>query len=97
MADSNKRQEFLGGGPKFNKVGETGPVEPEIAPGGAGAARTARTLMIAAVVLALVGVLYFLSEQGFGGMTQTTGRNVHVVSPGARPEAAPDKAAPNGR
>lgn len=97
MADSNKRQEFLGGGPKFNKVGETGAVEPEIAPDGAGAARTARTLIIAAVVLLLAGVLYFLSEQGFGGMTETTGRNIHGVSPNARPEVAPDKAAPNGR
>ncbi|MDQ2801127.1 MAG: hypothetical protein M3Y13_15960, partial [Armatimonadota bacterium] len=93
----NKRQEFLGGGPKFNKVGETGPVEPEITPDGTRTARMARTMMIAAVVLLLAGVLYFLSEQGFGGMTQTTGHNYHGVSPDAHPEVAPDKVSPNGR
>ncbi len=89
MADRNQKEEFLGGGPKFNTVGKDnrplpGFEEPVIAPN-----RTGYWLRVAGIVglvIVLAGVLFYLNDKDLGKTTVVPGRG---VSPDAKNAPVP--------
>ena len=91
--------QFLGGGFKFNSVGnnhatpsddtspnagDTGPI---LVPNPVKAVNS-RTLLIIVAVIVLVGVLYFVDAVGLGGVTRTQGHG-SPVSPTDHPSEPP--------
>ena len=83
MADQEQRSEFLGGGPKFNAVGQdtrpAGSVEEPVIP----VRNTAYRLQIAAVVavaVLLAAVLYFINENNLGRTTVAPTHMGHSAS-----------------
>ncbi len=88
--------EFLGGSLKFNTVGgpvpqassdpaadDTGPI---LVPTRLNA-QSVRTLVIMLIILALAAVLYFVNDNGLGGLAHTAGRA--GVSPADKPSVPP--------
>ena len=86
MADDKQEPQFLGGGPKFNRVGAQ-PQDGAPAPGvPAAPSLRPRSLIIALVVVLLMGLLYWITS-GPSGLVHVGG---HAgTSPDARP-TAPD-------
>lgn len=89
MADRDQKEEFLGGGPKFNTVGKDnrplpGTEEPIVAPNRTG--YWLRVAGISVLVLVLAGVLFYLNDQELGKTTVAPG---HGVSPDAKNAPVP--------
>ncbi len=73
MADNNQQPQFLGGGPKFNRAGAQPPAVEVSAVPAAAPPNRARTWLIVAAVLILIGALYAI-ENWSGGLHHITGR-----------------------
>ena len=86
MADKKQEPQFLGGGPKFNRAGAQPPVSEPVPPPTAAPTFPVRSLLIAVIVVALIGLLYWITT-GPNGVVHTSGHG--GTSPNARP-TAPD-------
>jgi len=89
MADRDQKQEFLGGGPKFNTVGKDnrplpGAEEPVVVVNRTG--YWTRVAGICVLVVILAGVLFYLNDQNLGKTTASPG---HGVSPDAKNAPVP--------
>ena len=92
MADQKQKEEFLGGGPKFNVVGKDNPPVPGteapiIAPN-----HTGYRLRVAGIVLviALLAVaLFYLNDRDLGKTTVPTTRGGQAVSPDSKNAPVP--------
>ena len=91
MADSKKNHEFLGGGPRFNAVGgdqastEETPTAAVKPPG-----NPLRTAAIVVLALLLAFVLYYMTDNGLGGVAHVSGRGAGVSPSAHQPDANPD-------
>ncbi|MBV9850885.1 MAG: hypothetical protein JO250_14530 [Armatimonadetes bacterium] len=84
MANDKQEPQFLGGGPKFNRVGSQPPDAEPVTVRSAAPAYRKRSLIIALIVIVLIGLLYWITN-GPNGLTHVGGRG--GTSPNARPTA----------
>ena len=92
MTDNKQEPQFLGGGPKFNRAGAQPPdaEQSETAPS-ATPTYPIRSLLIVLAVIALIGLLYWITT-GPNGLIHVGGHG--GTSPNARPTPTDSSAGP---
>ena len=82
MADDKQKQEFLGGGPKFNTVGKDNTLadEPVVAVHPVG--YWLRVALVGVILVVLAGSLFFLNDRNLGKTTSQPTRGGQGLAPG---------------